>query len=106
MAKDGAGKQRRRRGCERDEEARSRNARFRGHSVSPPYTVVQSSSREKKERSSLRSEKRNYTAPRFDIEVPCEETRKVFSRGWSHGLKLERRGLGFQLAFEEACQRL
>jgi hypothetical protein len=55
---------------------------------------------------SLRSEKRNHTAPRFDIEVPCEETRKVFSRAWSHGLKLERRGLGFQLAFEEACQRV
>lgn len=40
--------------------------------------------REKQERPSLRSETRDYTAPQFDAEVPCEETRKVFSRGWSH----------------------
>ena len=106
MAKDGAGKRRKRRRRERDEEARSRNAQFRGHSTSPPYTVVQLSSREKQERSSLKSEKRNYTARRFDIEVPCEETRKVFSKGSPHGLKLGIRELGFQLAFEEACQRL
>ena len=95
MAKDGAGKRGKRRRCERDEEARSRNAQFRGYSASPPYTVVQLSSREKQERSSLRSEERNYTARRFDIKVPCEETRKVFSKGWPHRLKLEIRELGF-----------